>query len=79
MDVTLVEKKGSGGTCSNYGCIPSETLINASNLAFEAQNAEKMKICGDSHVDLSETVDWKDRIVSNITNVVESLCRTNGV
>ena len=79
MDVTLVEKDAFGGTCLNYGCIPSKALITASNLAFEAGNAERMGIYGDFQVDLSEMVDWKEGIVSNLTNGVEGLCRTNGV
>jgi dihydrolipoamide dehydrogenase len=79
LDVTLVEKDAWGGTCLNYGCIPSKALITAADLAHEAGDAEHMGIHADPAVDLSATVDWKDGVVDRLTGGVEKLCKANGV
>ncbi len=79
LDVTLVEKDAYGGTCLNYGCIPSKALIHASGLAHEAGNAEEMGIYADPAVDLEGMVSWKDEVVDQLTGGVEKLCKANGV
>lgn len=40
--VTMIEKSSPGGTCINWGCIPSKTLIHAALFRHEAQLAAKM-------------------------------------
>jgi dihydrolipoamide dehydrogenase len=79
LDTTLVEKDAYGGTCLNYGCIPSKALITGADLAHEAGNAEEMGIYADPAVDLSAMVDWKDGVVDQLTGGVEKLCKANGV
>jgi dihydrolipoamide dehydrogenase len=80
-DVMLVEKAPRlGGVCLNVGCIPSKALIHASDLAYEAQHAERMGVTVDSlSVDLPKMVAWKDGIVERLTGGVEFLCSKNGV
>ncbi|NHN45997.1 dihydrolipoyl dehydrogenase [Halostella sp. JP-L12] len=79
LDVTLVEKDAYGGTCLNYGCIPSKAMITAADVAHEAGNAEEMGIHADPAVDLSAMVDWKDGVVDQLTGGVEKLNKANGV
>ncbi|WP_247003058.1 dihydrolipoyl dehydrogenase [Halosolutus gelatinilyticus] len=79
LDVTLVEKDAYGGTCLNYGCIPSKALITASDVAYEAGHAEEMGIHADPAVDLAQMVNWKDDVVDQLTGGVEKLCKANGV
>ncbi|WP_458207413.1 dihydrolipoyl dehydrogenase [Haladaptatus sp. NG-SE-30] len=79
LDVTLVEKDAYGGTCLNYGCIPSKAMITASDLAHEASNAEDMGIYTKLDVNFGEMVEWKDGVVSQLTGGVEKLCKANGV
>jgi len=79
LDVTLVEKDAYGGTCLNYGCIPSKAMITASDVAHEAGNAEEMGVYADPEVDVAEMVDWKDGVVDQLTGGVEKLCKANGV
>ena len=79
LDVTLVEKDAYGGTCLNYGCIPSKALISATDVAHEAENAEEMGIYAAPDVDLKRMVGWKDEIVDQLTGGVEKLCKANGV
>jgi dihydrolipoamide dehydrogenase len=79
LDVTLVEKDAYGGTCLNYGCIPSKAYITATDVAHDARNAEHMGIHADPAVDLSGMRDWKDGVVDQLTGGVEKLCKANGV
>ncbi|RKD94038.1 dihydrolipoyl dehydrogenase [Halopiger aswanensis] len=79
LDVTLVEKDAYGGTCLNYGCIPSKALITATDIAHEARHAEEMGIHADPAIDLAGMVGWKDDVVDQLTGGVEKLCKANGV
>ncbi|ELZ95339.1 dihydrolipoamide dehydrogenase [Haloferax mucosum ATCC BAA-1512] len=79
LDTTLVEKDAFGGTCLNYGCIPSKALITSADLAHEAGHAEEMGIHADPVVDMSQLRDWKDGVVDQLTGGVEKLCKANGV
>ena len=79
LDVTLVEKEAYGGTCLNFGCIPSKALIHGSDVAHEARNADALGITADVDVDIEQLVDWKDGVVDTLTGGVEGLCRAAGV
>jgi len=80
LDVTLVEKDAYGGTCLNYGCIPSKALITATDVAHEAATAEEMGIHADPAIDLAGMMDWKDGVVDQLTSGgVEKLCKANQV
>ncbi|MFW6018204.1 MAG: dihydrolipoyl dehydrogenase [Halapricum sp.] len=79
LGVTLVERDAYGGTCLNYGCIPSKALIHGSDLAHEVQHAENLGITADVEVEFAQLVDWKDDVVDQLTGGVENLCRAAGV
>ncbi|WP_332897746.1 dihydrolipoyl dehydrogenase [Haladaptatus sp. CMSO5] len=79
LDVTIVEKDAYGGTCLNYGCIPSKALISATDVAHNAANAEDMGIHADPVVDMQGMVAWKDGVVNQLTGGVEKLMKANGV
>ncbi|MDY7081833.1 MAG: FAD-dependent oxidoreductase, partial [Halobacteria archaeon] len=79
LDVTLVEEDAYGGTCLNYGCIPSKALISATNIAHDAANAEEMGVYADVTMNVDEMVEWKDGVVDGMTRSVEKLCKANGV
>ena len=40
--VALVEKEEMGGTCLNWGCIPTNTLIASSELLAKIKSASAM-------------------------------------
>lgn len=78
LDVTLIEKDAWGGTCLNYGCIPSKALLSATGLAREAATAEELGIDAEIDVDYGSMVGWKDSVVDRITSNVEQLCAASG-
>ena len=45
MKTLVVDKEYMGGTCLNWGCIPSKALIYASGLADKVRHAEAMDLC----------------------------------
>ena len=79
LDATLVERDAYGGTCLNYGCIPSKAMITATDVAHGARTAEEMGIHADPTVDMRTLVEWKDDVVDQLTGGVEKLCKANGV
>ncbi len=74
LDVTLVEKGAIGAVCLNRGCIPSKALLSSSGLAHEAGHAEEMGITADPKVDVGRMVDWKDGVVTQLTDGIGKLC-----
>lgn len=79
IDAALVERDAFGGTCLNYGCIPSKALISSSDVAHRAGEVADMGIEVDLTVDFEHMIRWKDRVVRRLTKGVEHLCKNNGV
>src|SRR5690625_568126 len=78
--VTIVDKGALGGVCLNVGCIPSKALIQAGNLAQQAQGQEEMGITTENvTVDFSKVQEWKGSVVNQLTSGVESLLKGNKV
>ena len=43
-DVTIIERDNVGGTCLNWGCIPSKVMITTAELFERLQRAEEFGI-----------------------------------
>jgi len=64
ISTTLLEKEHLGGSCLNWGCIPTKFLLAAVAPKAELEGQEKMKTgSGQVLVDLSALVDRKKRHV----------------
>ncbi len=74
--VLLVDEDRVGGTCLNYGCIPSKAVIYFANLFGKIKKAETfgLKASGLS-VDLKKFQVWKNDVVKRLTNGVSTLCK----
>ena len=80
----MVDDSGSpvlGGTCLNWGCIPSKTLLDASHKYVEANS-----VFGDIGIqvtgikaDVPKMIERKREVVSQLTKGVEGLFSGNGV
>ncbi len=83
VPTVLAEGASPGGTCLNIGCIPSKALIHAAEqLATARQQAGGSPIgirVGEAHIDIAQTVRWKDGIVQRLTGGVGALLRKAGV
>ncbi len=78
--VALVEKEEMGGTCLNWGCIPTKTLIASSELFARIKSAGSMGLRVDNaSFDYAAMADRKDQVVSKLRNGVKQLLKANGV
>ena len=69
----LIERKYVGGTCINYGCTPTKTLIASAQAAFEARRAGTYGVqTGPVTVDFRAVKSRKDRIVENFRHSIET-------
>ena len=80
---TLVEGSHLGGSCLNIGCIPSKALIHAAGALHQARHFMGDHTLGihvdAAHIDIAQTVRWKDGIVARLTGGVGALLRKHGV
>jgi len=65
--VTMIEKSAPGGTCINWGCIPSKTLIHSALFRQEARLGEALGVGT-----LPGVVDW-ERLGKHKNRVVKGL------
>ena len=70
-----------GGTCLNWGCIPSKTLLDASHKFVEASTGfQAFGIeASDVSINVAKMMAQKDAVVAKLTNGVASLFSGNGV
>ena len=79
-DVTLVERRELGGTCTNRGCVPSKALLAISALAAKIRRADEFGLRGgELEFDCPRMQARKDEIVSRIRGGIESACRRHAV
>jgi dihydrolipoamide dehydrogenase len=79
LNVILIEKNLIGGTCTNVGCIPSKSLIHAADVLHASKEAKKMGIEAKTTLDFKKTQEWKEGVVSGLSNGIKTLCKLNGV
>ncbi len=77
-----IESRGAlGGTCLNVGCIPSKSLLHASEMYSKAQHEFKdIGInTGSLSLDLTKMMDHKAKSVDGLTKGIEFLFKKNKV
>ncbi|MGE0199614.1 MAG: dihydrolipoyl dehydrogenase [Candidatus Melainabacteria bacterium] len=78
--VTVVEKEAVGGTCLNWGCIPSKALIHAAGVYETMQHASTFGIHADNlRVDMATLQQWKDGVVNKLTGGIRQLFKAHGI
>src|SRR3990172_9449162 len=64
--VALIERAHLGGTCINYGCTPTKTMVASAQVAHYARHAARWGVqTGEVSVDLPQIVARKDKIVQS--------------
>ncbi|MGA0068287.1 MAG: dihydrolipoyl dehydrogenase [Miltoncostaeaceae bacterium] len=78
--VVLVERAELGGTCLNWGCIPTKALLAASDLLRKIREAKEFGILvGEVGYDFAAMMARKDDIVLRMRGGVEGACERKGV
>src|SRR5262245_341127 len=82
LKTAVVEKQKSlGGTCLNWGCIPTKALLEHAHAFKVIKSAKEWGVLGVSSpsVDMSQVHTRKDRIVTGLTKGVEYLFKKNKI
>jgi dihydrolipoamide dehydrogenase len=78
--VAIIEREQLGGTCLNWGCIPTKLFISAGELFHSLLQAEKIGIKAESlTLNYSELIKHKDRVVGKLRGGVGQLLKANNV
>lgn len=78
--VAVVEKEQLGGTCLNWGCIPTKALIAVAETFEKIKHAEALGInVKDATVNYAAMIGRKDKTVGTLRNGIRQLLAGNGV
>jgi dihydrolipoamide dehydrogenase len=78
--VAIVEKERLGGTCLNWGCIPTKALINAADTFARIKHAELFGIrVKEASVDYGVMLNHKNKVVTQLQGGIKQLLSGNGV
>ncbi len=80
-DVVLIEKQDLGGTCLNWGCIPSKIMRNSAELLLKCLKGSKqgLDIQGDIRFDIKGLMAHKDKIVDSQKKGIHALLTSRKV
>jgi dihydrolipoamide dehydrogenase len=78
--VAIVEKEQLGGTCLNWGCIPTKAMITASDLFAKIRHAEAFGITvKGAALDYRALVGHTNKVVEGLRGGIKQLLTANGV
>ncbi len=79
--VTVVEKEYLGGTCLNWGCIPSKAMIASVERLHDIKHADAMgvSVSGEVTMDFAKMMARKDKIVQTQRGGVGYLFKKNKI
>ncbi len=79
--VTVIEEGELGGTCLNWGCIPTKALTASAEILHKLRHLEDfgLEARGEIHVNLSRVMERKAKVVSGMAKGIASLFKAWGV
>ena len=73
-EVTIIENDALGGTCLNWGCIPTKALLHSASIVATIKHSEAFGIRNKGYeIDFSAVMKRKNAVVSQLCNGVKSL------
>jgi len=77
----IIDRDNLGGTCLNWGCIPSKALIHAAHVYETMQHsAGDMGITFKNlELDFAKLNEWKNGVVHKLTSGIGGLCKRHGI
>lgn len=75
LQVVLFEKEDLGGTCLNRGCIPTKTLLHASQAYHDAVNGAGMGVHGSVTYDIGEMFAFKRSVSEKLRSGIHALLK----
>lgn len=78
--VAIIERESLGGTCLNWGCIPTKTLIAAAGLYAKMRHAGSFGISLEKIAfDYAAMTGKKNEVVAKLRSGIAALLKANGV
>jgi dihydrolipoamide dehydrogenase len=79
--VTVVESDEVGGTCLNWGCIPTKALIASAETLSKARDIESygLRLKGDVVPDIQKIMERKDKVVGVQVKGIRGLFKSYGI
>ena len=79
--VTVIEPHEVGGTCLNWGCIPTKTIIASTDLLAKTRDLEDfgIELRGEIIPNLSRIIDRKNKVVSTLVKGIRGLFRSRDI
>ncbi|QVK17550.1 dihydrolipoyl dehydrogenase [Mycoplasmatota bacterium] len=78
--VVLVEKESLGGTCLNWGCIPTKALVRSAEVYNDIKKASDFGLSvKDISVDMPKVLERKNNVVSKLVGGIAYLMEKNNV
>lgn len=75
-EVTVIERERLGGTCLNWGCIPTKTILRSAHIVADTRDAAEFGLdAAVASVDLDALRARKERVVDELVGQVESSAR----
>lgn len=80
LKVALIEEDRLGGTCLNYGCIPTKAMISSVNIieSIKSSNSHGITV-NDFDINLEKLVERKDSVVDQLVGGIEHLMNSNSI
>ena len=80
-EVTIVEEGEVGGTCLNWGCIPTKTLTATAEVLAAARSLDAfgVELQGRVSPNLAKIMERKTRVVSTLTKGIQGLFKNRGI
>ncbi|MEX2592651.1 MAG: dihydrolipoyl dehydrogenase [Anditalea sp.] len=77
LKVTLIDPEANpGGSCLYYGCVPVKALLELLEMKEEAAKAEEWGLnFGDPEIDTKTLVEWKNKVVNELTEGIGLLSK----
>ncbi len=78
--VALIERDKAGGTCTNYGCIPTKAMLASVSVMEELENAKRIGLNVEKvELEFSDVIKHRNRAVTASRKGIELLLQKNGV
>jgi len=80
LNVLLIEEDSLGGTCLNYGCIPTKTLVSSIDVIEKIKRADEFGVeVGQIKISMQKIMDRKNEVVNTLVSGIVHLMETNKI
>ena len=80
LSVALVEKEALGGTCLNWGCIPTKSLLHAADVLRQTRDAKALGVLIKGvDIDLAQMVKQSRDAANQLSNGIAGLMRKHKI